>query len=39
MATSHNDPLEDLYRRPGFMIRRVHQIAVSLFMKKPASSA
>jgi DNA-binding MarR family transcriptional regulator len=24
--------LEDLYRRPGFMIRRAHQIAVSLFL-------
>jgi DNA-binding MarR family transcriptional regulator len=34
MATSHNDPLEELYRRPGFMIRRVHQIAVSLFIEE-----
>ena len=32
MATSQHDPLEELYRRPGFMIRRVHQIAVSLFI-------
>jgi DNA-binding MarR family transcriptional regulator len=24
--------LEDLYRRPGFLIRRAHQIAVSLFL-------
>jgi DNA-binding MarR family transcriptional regulator len=24
--------LEDLYRRPGFMIRRAHQISVSLFL-------
>jgi len=24
--------LDDLYRRPGFMIRRAHQIAVSLFL-------
>jgi DNA-binding MarR family transcriptional regulator len=34
MATSHNDPLEELYRRPGFMIRRMHQIAVSLFVEE-----
>jgi DNA-binding MarR family transcriptional regulator len=29
-----NDTLEDLYGRPGFMIRRAHQIAVSLFMEE-----
>jgi len=29
-----NDPLEKLYRRPGFMIRRAHQIAVSLFLEE-----
>src|SRR5262245_11918189 len=34
MATSPNDPLEELYRRPGFMIRRVHQIAVALFIEE-----
>jgi DNA-binding MarR family transcriptional regulator len=34
MATSQNNPLEELYRRPGFMIRRVHQIAVSLFIEE-----
>jgi DNA-binding MarR family transcriptional regulator len=34
MAPSQNDPLEKLYRRPGFMIRRVHQIAVSLFIEE-----
>jgi DNA-binding MarR family transcriptional regulator len=34
MATSQNDPLKELYRRPGFMIRRVHQIAVSLFIEE-----
>jgi MarR family transcriptional regulator, lower aerobic nicotinate degradation pathway regulator len=34
MAASQNDPLEELYRRPGFMIRRVHQIAVSLFVEE-----
>ena len=27
-------PLDDLYRRPGFMIRRAHQIAVSLFLEE-----
>ena len=34
MASSQNDPLEELYRRPGFMIRRVHQIAVALFIEE-----
>ena len=29
-----NDSLEELYRRPGFMIRRAHQIAVSLFVEE-----
>ena len=28
------DSLEELYRRPGFMIRRAHQIAVSLFVEE-----
>jgi MarR family transcriptional regulator, lower aerobic nicotinate degradation pathway regulator len=27
-----NPTLDDLYGRPGFMIRRAHQIAVSLFL-------
>ena len=34
MATPARTPLEELYQRPGFMIRRVHQIAVSLFMEE-----
>jgi len=34
MARSQNNPLEQLYRRPGFMIRRVHQIAVALFIEE-----
>jgi DNA-binding MarR family transcriptional regulator len=29
-----NDPLTRLYRRPGFMIRRAHQIAVALFLEE-----
>jgi DNA-binding MarR family transcriptional regulator len=28
--------LKDLYRRPGFMIRRAHQIAVSVFLEETA---
>jgi DNA-binding MarR family transcriptional regulator len=28
------DPLAKLYRRPGFMMRRAHQIAVSLFLEE-----
>jgi DNA-binding MarR family transcriptional regulator len=27
-------PLDDLYRRPGFLIRRAHQIAVALFLEE-----
>jgi DNA-binding MarR family transcriptional regulator len=34
MAASQDNPLEELYRRPGFMIRRVHQIAVALFIEE-----
>jgi len=34
MARSQSNPLEQLYRRPGFMIRRVHQIAVALFIEE-----
>ena len=34
MTASQNNPLAELYRRPGFMIRRVHQIAVSLFIEE-----
>lgn len=30
------DPLQDLYDRPGFMIRRAHQIAVSVFVEETA---
>jgi DNA-binding MarR family transcriptional regulator len=30
----HEDPLQILYHRPGFMIRRAHQIAQSLFMEE-----
>src|SRR3974377_2040384 len=34
MARAQSNPLEELYRRPGFMIRRVHQIAVALFIEE-----
>ena len=34
MVMSQNNPLEELYRRPGFMIRRVHQVAVALFIEE-----
>ena len=27
-----NTTIDDLYRRPGFMIRRAHQIAVAIFL-------
>ena len=27
-------PLDQLYRRPGFLIRRAHQIAVSIFLEE-----
>ena len=29
-----HDPVEELYRRPGFLIRRAQQIAVSLFLEE-----
>ena len=29
-----NGPLDDLYRRPGFLIRRANQIAVALFLEE-----
>jgi len=29
-----NGPLDELYRRPGFLIRRANQIAVSLFLEE-----
>jgi DNA-binding MarR family transcriptional regulator len=31
-----SDPLRTLYERPGFMIRRAHQIAVSVFLEETA---
>jgi DNA-binding MarR family transcriptional regulator len=31
-----SDSLDDLYDRPGFMIRRAHQIAVSVFVEQTA---
>jgi DNA-binding MarR family transcriptional regulator len=31
---SLKDPLDALYRRPGVMIRRAHQISVSLFLEE-----
>jgi DNA-binding MarR family transcriptional regulator len=33
-ASLPDKPLTELYRRPGFMIRRAHQIAVSLFVEE-----
>lgn len=32
------DSLEDIYRRPGFMIRRAHQIAVAIFLEEARES-
>ena len=34
MARTADTPLEELYGRPGFLIRRAHQIAVSLFLEE-----
>ena len=31
---SPKHPLDKLYRRPGFMIRRAHQISVSIFLEE-----
>jgi DNA-binding MarR family transcriptional regulator len=33
-GTERDDSIEQLYRRPGFMIRRAHQIAVSVFLEE-----
>lgn len=33
-AVEKGPSLADLYRRPGFLIRRAHQISVSLFMEE-----
>lgn len=33
-AAAGGDPLHALYSRPGFLIRRAHQIAVSLFIEE-----
>jgi len=37
MAPVPKNPLDTLYRRPGFMIRRVHQMAVSVFLEETGS--
>jgi DNA-binding MarR family transcriptional regulator len=37
MVTTSKNPLDTLYRRPGFMIRRVHQMAVSVFLEETGS--
>lgn len=34
MPISPKDSLQKLYERPGFMIRRMHQIAVSVFIEE-----
>jgi DNA-binding MarR family transcriptional regulator len=33
-GSRRSDPLEELYGRPGFMIRRAHQIGVALFLEE-----
>lgn len=36
--TSLPPSLDALYKRPGFMLRRAHQISVSLFMEQPGAA-
>ena len=36
VAPTPERSLEELYRRPGFLIRRAHQIAVSIFLEESA---
>ena len=36
---SHLNPFEDLYQRPGFLLRRAHQISVAIFEKEAADVA
>ena len=33
-GSKRSDPVEELYGRPGFLIRRAHQIAVALFLEE-----
>ena len=35
---SRDGSLEEIYRRPGFMIRRAHQIAVAIFLEEARES-
>lgn len=35
-GASDINSVEDLYKRPGFLLRRAHQISVSLFMEESA---
>lgn len=37
-APSPLPSLDALYKRPGFMLRRAHQISVSLFMQQPEAA-
>lgn len=32
--SARDESLEEIYRRPGFMIRRAHQIAVAIFLEE-----
>ena len=34
MASAQKSPIEELHQRPGFLIRRAHQIAVALFLEE-----
>jgi DNA-binding MarR family transcriptional regulator len=36
--STRTESLEDIYRRPGFMIRRAHQIAVAIFLEEARES-
>lgn len=36
--SARTESLEDIYRRPGFMIRRAHQIAVAIFLEEARES-
>ena len=38
-SASDPDPLVELYARPGFLIRRAHQIAVGLFLEEASAQA
>ncbi len=34
MPPAHIESLKDIYKRPGFMLKRIHQVAMALFLEE-----